>query len=1086
MKRIAICLLFVILTAQVAGGVDYLTDDFESWSIDSISPWDSREVSDPATMSASTTTEISAAGTYSLKCVDNSATGANAYLREDINAGTTVYFRFYAYFKDDFFQQIPDWNFKTIFLAYDLSYSSYIYLVAQRDPDDGWKNKTRILTNAGFGDQWSTTVISTNTWYCFEIKTPSGTINQSTMWWINGVEQPPSTGDYRAFDEGFGYPIFLGLIWGGAVMEHTAYFDEVKWSDEYIGPLPMASTEFVCIIKQSGGDFDTVSGWESAIDCDLTHSTGTRVFSHGGTVGSPIANGVTLKGEDSNATGVATRVTATQVLLKNTSGVFTKGEQVYLTQDVNYIEISDMGAPAIAVARIEGTWSVVNGAVDINGWSTSRENYIKIYTTGSARHQGVWSNTAHRLSAARGSGGLIHFYEGNVWIDGLQMENTSDPSDPWGTRQYYNSTNYEGPGLQRISNCIIRYPGPPSVPDAWYDCAIDVTGLYQSEVQIWNNIMYGFGNGIWGTSLNNNSTFYIYNNTIVDCDVGDGGNGWGIRLDGGSSMGCLYMKNNLVQGDYTCFYTMDTDWDVIVTSSNIANDATSPDNYFDNRTVSFQNKDTSYYFLVSTDTAAKDAGIDLSEDAYLAFNDDIEGDIRPIGSAWDIGADETEEIFSDDFEEWTISDTGPWDSIYTSEAGLTLSTETFKKAGTYGLKCVDGSANDSVYLIENLPEASTYYVRFYIYLPDDFYDEVAPNDFVHVYELYGSGGPRVRLRFHNSVNQPISYQETVGWTGIYPWQPNFSTGTWHCIELLAPDDVDGGTMEIWLDGQSLGTNSADFSTFGNWDELRFGIIDESDVNDTPTIYFDELVVDDEYIGTIDDTTAPDAVTNLSALTGTNEGEIDLTWTAPGDDGLDERLTPGTYRIQYSTWTNWDAIVWSTNIATGDAYGDYVTISTAGVTPGDRESRTVTGLTSGVTYYFRIWTADEIPNWSDECIPGATAWAYKSLYISVMSASLINSTTVRVYYSDAIDLSAEFITNYSLDPAVSISSAAIRGIDGNEVVELRFSAGVASGKEYTVTVTGVNNLLPTASTATFIGINPTPVFMDDFNRTRNSR
>jgi hypothetical protein len=147
-----------------------------------------------------------------------------------------------------------------------------------------------------------------------------------------------------------------------------------------------AATEFICEIRESGGDFNTVSSWESAINCDLTHSTGTRVFPHGGITGA-IPDNSTLTGENSGATGVATHVTSTQVLLKDIIGTFSSGEQVYLTQGVDYITVSDAGAGAIAVAKIDGTWSSAEGVLYINDWSTSGENYIKIYTTGTARHR---------------------------------------------------------------------------------------------------------------------------------------------------------------------------------------------------------------------------------------------------------------------------------------------------------------------------------------------------------------------------------------------------------------------------------------------------------------------------------------------------------------------------------------------------------------------------------------------------------------------------------------------------------------------------------------------------------------------------
>ncbi|MFH1958084.1 MAG: fibronectin type III domain-containing protein [bacterium] len=114
--------------------------------------------------------------------------------------------------------------------------------------------------------------------------------------------------------------------------------------------------------------------------------------------------------------------------------------------------------------------------------------------------------------------------------------------------------------------------------------------------------------------------------------------------------------------------------------------------------------------------------------------------------------------------------------------------------------------------------------------------------------------------------------------------------------------------------------------------------------------------------------APSTVTTLSALTGEFEGEIALSWIAPGNDGTNGVLPLGSmFRIEYSSWTG---TVWSTNTSVG-AY--YVDISTSGVAPLSVCSHVVTGLPGGNTYYFRIWTADDVPNWSG-ISTGATAWA----------------------------------------------------------------------------------------------------------------
>ncbi|MBK8871069.1 MAG: hypothetical protein IPN19_08460 [Elusimicrobia bacterium] len=102
---------------------------------------------------------------------------------------------------------------------------------------------------------------------------------------------------------------------------------------------------------------------------------------------------------------------------------------------------------------------------------------------------------------------------------------------------------------------------------------------------------------------------------------------------------------------------------------------------------------------------------------------------------------------------------------------------------------------------------------------------------------------------------------------------------------------------------------------------------------------------------------PPSTSTLNTVTGDVDGEIDLTWSSAGDNGESGNLT-GTYRIQYATYT----VAWSTSSTPTDA--TTVTISTTNVVPGSAEAYTATGLTAGLTYYFVLWTGDEVPNWSE--------------------------------------------------------------------------------------------------------------------------
>jgi hypothetical protein len=100
-----------------------------------------------------------------------------------------------------------------------------------------------------------------------------------------------------------------------------------------------------------------------------------------------------------------------------------------------------------------------------------------------------------------------------------------------------------------------------------------------------------------------------------------------------------------------------------------------------------------------------------------------------------------------------------------------------------------------------------------------------------------------------------------------------------------------------------------------------------------------------------DETPPADVTAL-ATGDTTANSIDLTWIAPGDDGMDG--TASLYDIRYSTseitGDNWETASECTNEPSPSSGGTL-------------ESFTVTGLSPNTTYYFALKTADEVPNWS---------------------------------------------------------------------------------------------------------------------------
>ena len=116
-----------------------------------------------------------------------------------------------------------------------------------------------------------------------------------------------------------------------------------------------------------------------------------------------------------------------------------------------------------------------------------------------------------------------------------------------------------------------------------------------------------------------------------------------------------------------------------------------------------------------------------------------------------------------------------------------------------------------------------------------------------------------------------------------------------------------------------------------------------------------------------DVIPPDAIDDLLASPDTLREDITLSWSATGDDGAVGQTADGKWRIKYSTDS---AYPWQT-----PPLSDYdIEIPIQNVSPGDNQSYTITTLTSGTTYYFRIWQADEMLNWSDASNPASACVA----------------------------------------------------------------------------------------------------------------
>ena len=100
------------------------------------------------------------------------------------------------------------------------------------------------------------------------------------------------------------------------------------------------ATQFISTIKSSSGDYASITAWEAATQCDLT-SAATKVFSHGAITGT-IADGSSVTGLTSGATGTCAHCSSGQILITGISGTFQNAEVVYQTLGVNFISLTGL------------------------------------------------------------------------------------------------------------------------------------------------------------------------------------------------------------------------------------------------------------------------------------------------------------------------------------------------------------------------------------------------------------------------------------------------------------------------------------------------------------------------------------------------------------------------------------------------------------------------------------------------------------------------------------------------------------------------------------------------------------------------
>ena len=401
-----------------------------------------------------------------------------------------------------------------------------------------------------------------------------------------------------------------------------------------------AATEFVSIVDPdngSGTDYTSLSAWETGVQTDLT-SSATRVFfgTKTGTIADNTALYLCRSGVYQVHSGTLVHASSTQARVELISGAATEqdGDVWYTNNTCNsasYFTVSSGGDGAIAVASCRSSSGGDDtAAVHLTGWTTSATNYIKIWTDPGAgnRHKGRWDDSKYNIKVASDAGFRIS--EEFVRIEGIQIYITAatstDDSAIW--------INTPAAGWKiYISECILRGAGSAS----YWHAGVESYATTAGTAYVSNCIAYDFKSSVVGAAYmidasgagGDGSMMYVYNSTAYN-------SGYGYRrYDTGIN---LYVKNDIAQNCTDGFAgTYDTNSDYNI--SDLGGDA--PGAHSKNTTnVIFADEANYDLHLGSSDVAAINSGTDLSDDASLNFNADIDGDIHRVGSIWDIGPDE--------------------------------------------------------------------------------------------------------------------------------------------------------------------------------------------------------------------------------------------------------------------------------------------------------------------------------------------------------------------------------------------------------------------------------------------------------------
>jgi hypothetical protein len=187
------------------------------------------------------------------------------------------------------------------------------------------------------------------------------------------------------------------------------------------------------------------------------------------------------------------------------------------------------------VGRIEGPWTAAEtNALQIRYYIADATNYVRVFTTGAARHKGVWNNAAHRVEVTNTT--PLGIYVRETVVDGLQLSVCSTNANCSGLAGTAFAAGMNT-GNVWIVNTIVRglvTNANGNYRGIYWNPGGALTGC------VVNCVLYGFHytNVAAGVpALFGDQTAYplvAYNCTVSDCD-------YGLRV--GKAVNCVAFDN---------------------------------------------------------------------------------------------------------------------------------------------------------------------------------------------------------------------------------------------------------------------------------------------------------------------------------------------------------------------------------------------------------------------------------------------------------------------------------------------------------------------------------------------------------------